>query len=105
MDSVGAYKETIITLLDPGEISISGNRVPGDAGQTAFNEAYGNRAKISCQIQLPIDAAAGQSQNGDVYSFDAWVTQPALVDLQYDKAISFNAKVKITGPVTLTAGS
>lgn len=105
MDSVGAYKETIVTLLDPGEISLSGNRVSGDAGQQAFNDAYGQREKISCKIQLPINPLAGQTTTGDLYSFDAWVTQPALVDLQYDKAISFSAKIKITGPVTLTQGS
>ncbi len=105
MDSPNAYKESVVTMLDSGEVSLSGNRISGDAGQTAFNTAYGNRAKISCKIELPIATAAGQTAQGDVYTFDAWVTQPTLVDLQYDKAITFSAKVKITGPVTLALGN
>lgn len=102
MDSPGAFREKTPTLLDGGDLSLSGNYVSGDAGRVAFNTAYLGRTLISCKVVLPL--APGQTTVGDSFTFNGYVSENN-VDLQFDKAASFSAKITITGPVTPVAGS
>lgn len=101
-DSTGRAKEFIVTLLDSGEISVSGNYIAGDTGQAAFRSAFASGAKISFKMVLPLQA--GQTVNGET-----WVFVGAVVELDntvaYDKALQFSAKVKISGLITVTQGS
>ena len=102
MDSPGAFREKVPTLLDGGDLSLSGNYISGDAGRLAFNTAYLGRTLIACKVVLPL--AAGQTTSGDSFTFNGYVSENN-VDLQFDKSVSFSAKITITGPVTEIAGS
>ena len=102
MDSPSAFREKLPTLLDAGEITISGNRVPLDAGQVGLLTAYTAQQLTSFQIQLP--KGPGQTTAGDSFTFNAYVTDISR-DFQFDKAASFSAKLTITGPLTETEGS
>lgn len=103
-DSAGRYKEWLVTLADSGEISIAGNYVPADAGQIAFDSAFDSGLRYPFKIQLPINPNAGQTTVGDTISFLGFVTENDL-DIDYSKAITFQSKIKITGPRTFTTGS
>jgi len=101
-DSAGRAREFLVTLLDSGEISVSGNYVASDAGQIAFRAAFNSGVILPFKIQLPL--APGQTTLGDLFTFLGLVTENAL-DLQFDKATSFAGKVKISGLITYTEGS
>lgn len=102
MDSPGAFREKTPTLLDGGDLSLSGNYISGDAGRIAFNTAYLGRTLIACKVVLPL--AAGQTTAGDTFTFNGYVSENN-VDLQFDKVTSFSAKITITGPVNEVVGS
>ena len=102
MDSPGAFREQVPTLLSGGDLSLSGNYVSGDAGRAAFNTAYLARTLVSCKVVLPL--APAQTTTGDSFTFEGYISENN-VDLQFDKVSSFSAKVTITGPLTEVAGS
>jgi predicted secreted protein len=101
-DSAGRYREYLVTLADAGEISISGNYVASDTGQIAFSAAFESAARRPFKIQLPL--APGQTTLGDTITFLGYVIGDDL-DIQYDKAVTFASKIKITGARTFTTGS
>jgi predicted secreted protein len=103
-DSAGRAKEFVVTLLDMGEIKISGNYIVTDAGQTAFRAAFLSGLKLSFEIQLPINTNAGQTTSGDVWTFLGAVTELDNT-FAYDKAITFSATVKVSGLIDVTPGS
>jgi predicted secreted protein len=103
-DSAGRAKEFVVTLLDMGEIKIAGNYIVTDTGQTAFRAAFNSGAKLSFEIQLPINVPAGQTTTGDLWVFIGAVTELDNT-LSYDKAIQFSATVKVSGLITVTPGS
>ena len=102
MDSPGAFREKVPTLLDGGDLSLSGNYVSGDAGRTAFNTAFLGRTLVACKVVLPM--APGQTTTGDSFTFNGYVTENNI-DLQFDKVASFSAKITVTGPFIEVAGS
>lgn len=101
-DSNGRAKEYIVTLLDSGEISIAGNYIAGDTGQAAFRAAFSSGAVLSFKMVLPLQA--GQTSVGETWVFNGFVEELDN-DVQYDKALTFSSKVKITGLVNVTPGS
>jgi predicted secreted protein len=101
-DSLGRAREFLVTLLDSGEISITGNYVGGDAGQVAFRAAFNSGSILPFKMQLP--TAPGQTTTGDLFTFSGLVVE-SNPDTQFDKAITFSAKVKISGMITITPGT
>lgn len=101
-NSAGRFKEFIPTLADAGDISISGNYIAGDTGQTAFRAAFASAAVLSFQITLPFQA--GQTTQGETWVFTGFVSELDNT-VQYDKVLSWTAKVKITGVVVVTLGT
>lgn len=101
-DSAGRAREFLVTLLDSGEVSISGNYVAADAGQTAFRAAFNTGVILPFKMVLPL--APAQTTTGDTITFNGLVTENDL-DIQFDKAITFSAKVKISGVITVTTGT
>jgi predicted secreted protein len=95
-------KEFMASILDNGEWDLEGNRVSADAGQTAMEAAFVSGALSSFTITLPKTGA--QTSKGDSWSFSAVITE---LDYSIDvtKAISFSCKLKISGTMTMTAGS
>jgi len=101
-DSGSRFKEYISTMADAGDVSISGNYIAGDTGQGAFRGAFNSGAVLSFQILLPLQA--GQTTTGEKWVFYG-IVQELDNAIQFDKAITFSAKVKITGPINVTPGS
>jgi len=96
-DSAGRAREFLVTLLDSGEISIA-----GDAGQVAMRAAFNSGAILSHKMVLPMSPA--QTTSGDTFTFLGLVVENNL-DVQFDKALTFAAKVKVSGVITYTAGT
>lgn len=95
-------EEFISTIRASGQVQLSGNRVSGDAGQVAVEAAYQSGEVESFTITLPKTAA--QATKGDAYTFNALVlSSDFTVDVK--KQIDYKVDLKITGPMTLTAGS
>jgi hypothetical protein len=97
-------REFIPTLVDSGTWDITGNRVGGDAGQAAMEAAFAALANHNFKVQLPISKAAGQTTTGDLFTFNAPV-QELSYSLAVDKAVTFNAKLKVSGTIQVTPGS
>lgn len=98
----GNDAEFITTIRDNGTLNIEGNRVPGDAGQTAIEAAYQDGSLQNFVLTLP--KTATQTTAGDTYSFSALVlSRDFTVDVT--KEIDFKVELKISGAVTYAAGS
>lgn len=94
MDSTGAFKEWIPTLLEAGEVSFTGVFVgSGSASQTQLLSDFNNQTLETWTIVLP-------SGKG-TFTFSAYVAQ-FDVKIPHDKKVDFSSKLKITGPNTLT---
>lgn len=97
----GSDAEFITTIRDSGSITLEGNRVAGDAGQQAVETAYDTGSIAAFTLQLP--QSKTQTTDGDQYSFNALViSRDFTVDVT--KAIDYKVELKISGPVTFTAG-
>lgn len=96
MDSTGAYREYIPTLLDAGEVSFTGNYIPGDATQAQLQTDFDNRRLGNWQITLPNSLGH--------WAFAAFVTGFDF-DLSHDKQSTITCKLKVTGKPLFTAGS
>lgn len=96
MDSTGAYREFVATLLDGGEISFDANYVPTDATQVTLQGLFDNRTLGQWKIVLP--GILGS------WAFNAYSTSSDF-DLSVDKLSTFSGKLKISGQPVFTPGS
>ena len=95
-------KEFIPTLVDSGTWDISGNRIGADAGQIAMEAAFSGLTLLPFKIQMPKQGT--QTTAGDSFSFNALV-QEVNYSISVDKAVTFTAKLKVSGAITETPGS
>lgn len=96
MDSTGAYREYLPTLNDAGEISFTGNYIPGDTTQQNLQLDFDNRAKRNFKIVLPNSLGH--------WAFAAFVSGLDF-DLAIDKEATITCKLKVTGKPIFTPGS
>ena len=94
MDSIGAYHEIAPVLLDPGGVDFEGVWNPADSTQAGLLTTFDARAKQTYRIQAP--SASGRIE------FDAYVETAMDLTIEYNKAVSFTGKLKITGPRVFT---
>jgi predicted secreted protein len=95
MDSIGAYREKLPTLLDGGDISFDANYVPGDTTQQSLQTLFDGRTLKPWQIVLP--------DTRGTWNLNAYVTSDDF-DLSVDKASTFSGKLTITGKPVFTPG-
>ena len=95
-------KEFIPTLVESGTWDISGNRVGSDLGQVAMETAFSSLVIHDFKVVLPL--ANGQTTSGDTFAFTALV-QDLNYSVSVDKAVTFTAKLKVSGTIALTAGA
>lgn len=100
----GADQEFITTIRDNGTIDLAGNRIASDAGQVLVETSFQSGLKYNFKLTLPLNTQAGQTTIGDTYAFSALV-QSRDISVDTTKAIGWTVKLKVSGPVTLTAGS
>jgi hypothetical protein len=99
-----ATEEFIGTISNPGGFSLSINRVSSDPGQIALLASFNAATTVMYQAQLP--KAPGQTTTGDLFAFSAIVEEfNDLGTVKSDKGIMTPAKLKASGPITLTVGS
>ncbi len=96
MDSIGAYREKLPTLLDGGEISFEANYIPQDATQQSLQTSFDGRTLQPWQIVLPSSLG--------MWNFNAYVSSNDF-DLMTDKASTFTGKLTITGKPVFTPGA
>lgn len=95
-------EEFITTILSPGEISFEYNRVSSDTGQSAYVTAF--LAGTISPFVLTLPKSSTQTVSGDKFAFNALPIQNDM-SLEPTKTDVMSAKIKISGPVTFTAGS
>jgi hypothetical protein len=99
------------TLRDPGEVSIEGLYESADAGQIALQAAFNvgsnttNGDKFPFKLALPVNLPGGEITTGELFAFNAAVTEWAISDVEDEKDITFKASLKVSGPTTPTAGA
>lgn len=81
-------------LPDEGQLGLSGNRVPSDAGQVEFKRARAARAKKGFQIIYT---------DGTIDDFEGFCLEFSSSG-GVDQAVTFSANIEITGEVTETVG-
>ncbi len=91
MDSAGAYREKLATLLDGGEITFDANYVPQDVSQQSLQAQFDGRTLSNWKIVI----VGGRG----TFSFKAYSIS-ADFDLSVDKASTFAGKLAITGQPT-----
>jgi len=96
MDSIGAYREKLATLLDGGDIALDANYIPQDATQQSLQALFDNRTLAPWQIVLPNSLGT--------WNFNAYLMSLDF-DLSTDKASTLSSKLTITGKPVFTPGS
>lgn len=95
MDSTGAYREKLATLLDAGEINFDANFVPSNTTQQSLQAKFDGRTKSDWKIVLP--GVRG------TWSFTAFIGGIDF-DVTVDKQVVMSGKLVISGPRTFTPG-
>lgn len=97
-----AAREFLPTLIDSGTWAVGGNSISGDAGQIAMEAAFVGLQLHTFKIQLP--KSQSQTTTGDSFLFLALVEQ-LNYDIGVDKAVTFEAQLKVSGILGRTPGS
>lgn len=97
-------REFVGTILNPGMWDFTMNRVSTDTGQAAVQAALASAATKMFKLTLPINAAAGQSTQGDTYAFNG-IIQKFPLAVKADKAIKVTGSIKVSNAITFTEGS
>jgi hypothetical protein len=102
LDSPGAVREVVPTLIDPGTADFQGVFNGTDPGQLALSAAFTAQTPLEFKLQF----APGATQTvGFLRTWNGYMASKPQVDAQMDKASTFSGSVKITGPVTDTPAS
>lgn len=100
----GSDAEQLVTIRDPSSITFKGNRVSSDAGQVALEAAYQNATLSTFVLTLPINTKAGQSSQGDTYTFSAYVIASDFDD-STEQAVQYSIELQGSGACILVVGS
>jgi|SRR5208282_3180965 len=86
----GTFREWLTTLADSGEVSFTGNYIPGDPSQASLLQFFNNGTLVYWEVVLP---------NGlGTIVFKAYV-QSLEHNLPLEKEATITGKLKITGEV------
>lgn len=89
------YKEFVAGFKDPGEVSVSGYMDGTDEGQNEMYTLLNSGTIADCSIKFP-------TAIGKTWTFKAVVTE-FKTGVDVSDAITFDAKLKISGAPTLAA--
>ncbi|HTF67032.1 MAG TPA: phage tail tube protein [Edaphobacter sp.] len=98
----GVDQEFITTVRNNGSLKLDGNRVSSDAGQIMVETAFSTGAITPFELKLP--KSSGQTSAGDTFTFNALVESRDFT-VGVSEVINYSVTLKISGPVTFTAGS
>jgi hypothetical protein len=97
-------REFLGTLISSGTWDIEGNRVGGDAGQLACETAFTTVPPVLKQFKIQLPKAPTQTSTGDSFTFYALIKQ-LNYEVEVEKAITLRGQLKVSGVLTVTAGS
>jgi hypothetical protein len=103
LSSVAAEK--LNGLPDFGQLKLTMNRITNDPGQMALAAAFSNPGKYYFQVQEPVDPEIGQTTQGNLYQFQAIVSEGPTFDLETNKVTVLSYTLEISGAPAFTAGS
>lgn len=89
-DSPDRYEEFLQTIKTGGDVTISGNFIPGNAGQAALDADFESGALVTYELVYP-DAAS------TVITLPVIVTAFGTVDKPVDGNLGFSATLKVSG--------
>lgn len=98
----GVDKEFILGLRDNGEMSLKGNFIDGDPGQTALGAASDTGLKYNFKVQL--QPGQGQSTGGS-FVIQGLVLSFLNITMNTSGAMEFDGKVAISGKPVYTPGT
>ena len=102
MQSLNATKEKLPTLIDSGEVKLTGNYVAHDSTQQYLRSALQARSVLPWQAVLPESSiAVGSDMLPGFFSFNGFLTE-LTIDLDVNKEGTFTATITITGVTTFT---
>jgi predicted secreted protein len=96
------YREFLPTIINSGNLKLTGNRVSGDAGQVLVSSTFLALQVVAWKLVLPL--ANGQTTTGDTMTFFALV-QSDEVSVGVDKVVSFSISLQISGPINVVVGA
>jgi hypothetical protein len=91
------YEETIPTIVGPGDVDFSGIFGPLDTSQVLLQSIQDLGSLNVWTIALP-------NSRGH-WTFSAYVSECASIDVDYSKEVAFSGKLSISGPVAYVSGS
>lgn len=100
LDSTGAVREVVPTLIDPGTADFQGVFAGADPGQIAVSAAFD--AQTALEFKLQFVAMPGYT-TGPLRTFNGYMASKPQIDAQMDKSSTFSGSIKITGPIIDTA--
>lgn len=94
MASPDGYREFISSLRDGGESTLTFNYTK--AGYAVLETLFDDDDPATFRITLP---------DGSTFGYDGLITEHPVDDVAIDDKIGMSANIKVTGPVTFTAGA
>jgi hypothetical protein len=95
-------KEHIKALRNPGQFTITGNLLFGDAGQEALDAAFDDTKGYMFQLTFPV---AEGFTTPEIWTFTALVLAVDPPTISPGKAIKFSCKLQVTGARTVVAAA
>ena len=100
----GIFKEYVQGMIDNGEISVTLNHVPSDAGQAALRTNFESAAKLEWGILLPASSITTPTDTTPAYyTFSGFIKQLNLPKLGVEALAEASFSVKVSGAITETA--
>jgi hypothetical protein len=100
---VGVIKEITPSVLDYGEMTLSGVWLYSDTGQQTLLANFQDGAITNFKCVLAY--VEGESTVHTEYDFSAYITDMPAPDITFDKALTFKANLKLNSIPTITTGA
>jgi len=102
LSSPDAFNEWLPTTIDSGSLSFSLIADPTDTSQLMLLSAFNAQTKLTVKLQYP---PVGTQVTGLLKTFAAYVETATAPTMDVTSASTIDVSLKITGPVSDTAGS
>jgi predicted secreted protein len=96
------FKEWLPTLIDSGDLSLTGNMIPNDQSEVDVLGFFNNLTLVYWEVVLP--PGIGFPVSEGTFSFKAFVVSVDRT-VPVEKEATLSLKLKITGPIAFSAGS
>jgi hypothetical protein len=99
-------KEFLPTILNPGQMAGTMNRISGDTGQSAIRASFNTVPPTLKQYQVVLPKTLTQVTSGDTFVFTAMVKEFADLDkISPTGIVRTKFNLKVSGAIAYTAGS